>query len=112
MDRLDSWKEIAAYLNRSVRTVRRWEAGEGLPVHRHMHRQLGTVYAYKSEIDRWLEAAERRGSPGSGSSVPREGPDAKPSIAVLPFANLSPDSDAEYFAVGCVPRAAGSRCWC
>ena len=37
-DRLDSWKEIAAYLNRGVRTVRRWEEEEGLPVHRHVHR--------------------------------------------------------------------------
>jgi len=24
-DRLDSWKEIAAYLNRDVTTVQRWE---------------------------------------------------------------------------------------
>src|SRR5215216_1126958 len=52
-DRLDSWKEIAAYLRRGVRTVRRWEREEGLPVHRHVHRVLGSVYAFKSEIDRW-----------------------------------------------------------
>jgi hypothetical protein len=32
--RLDSWKEIAAYLGRSIRTVQRWEREEGLPVHR------------------------------------------------------------------------------
>jgi hypothetical protein len=31
---LESWKQIAAYLDRSERTVRRWEASEGLPVHR------------------------------------------------------------------------------
>jgi len=37
-ERLDSWKEIAAYLKRDVRTVRRWEHAEGLPVHRHSHR--------------------------------------------------------------------------
>jgi hypothetical protein len=35
--RLESWKEIATYLNRHVTTVRRWERREGLPVHRHMH---------------------------------------------------------------------------
>lgn len=52
-DRLDSWKEIAAYLRRGVRTVKRWEKEEGLPVHRHVHRRLGTVYAYKPEIDAW-----------------------------------------------------------
>jgi hypothetical protein len=31
-DRLESWKEIAAYLKRGARTVQRWEAEEGLPV--------------------------------------------------------------------------------
>jgi len=34
-DRLDSWKQIAAYLKCDERTVRRWEENEGLPVHRH-----------------------------------------------------------------------------
>src|SRR5260370_18223 len=50
---LDSWKEIAAYLGREVRTVQRWEKKEGLPVHRQIHEKLGTVYAYRSEIDAW-----------------------------------------------------------
>ena len=52
-DRLDSWKEIAGYLKRSVRTVTRWEREEGLPVHRHLHSKSGTVYAYKPELDAW-----------------------------------------------------------
>lgn len=52
-DRLDSWKEIAGYLQRDVTTVRRWEKREGLPVHRHVHDKLGTVYAYRAEIDAW-----------------------------------------------------------
>lgn len=52
-DRLDSWKEIAAHLKRSVRTVTRWEQEEGLPVHRHQHHKAGSVYAYKSELDLW-----------------------------------------------------------
>jgi Tol biopolymer transport system component len=52
-DRLDSWKEIAAYLRRSVRTVTRWEREEGLPVHRHLHSKSGTVYAHKLELDAW-----------------------------------------------------------
>ncbi len=50
---LDSWKEIAAYLDRDVRTVQRWEKKERLPVHRQIHEKLGTVYAYRSEIDAW-----------------------------------------------------------
>ncbi len=51
--RLDSWKEIAAYLRRSVRTVRRWEEKEGLPVHRLAHEKRGSVYAYQVELDEW-----------------------------------------------------------
>lgn len=51
--RLESWKEIAAYLGRDVTTVRRWEKGEGLPVHRHVHNKLGSVYAYTAELDAW-----------------------------------------------------------
>src|SRR5689334_15672424 len=51
-ERLDSWKEIAAYLKRDERTVRRWEA-EGLPVHRKVHKKQASVYAYKGEIDAW-----------------------------------------------------------
>src|ERR1700680_3567684 len=51
--RLESWKEIAAYLGRDVTTVRRWEKGEGLPVHRHVHHKLGSVYAYTTELDAW-----------------------------------------------------------
>ena len=30
--RLESWKEIAAYLGRDVRTAQRWERLGGLPV--------------------------------------------------------------------------------
>jgi Tol biopolymer transport system component len=52
-ERLESWKEIAAYLNRSVRTLHRWEKEEGLPVHRQLHKELGSVFAYKSELEAW-----------------------------------------------------------
>jgi hypothetical protein len=52
-NRLDSWKEIAAHLKRTVRTVQRWERNEGLPVHRHLHARASSVYARKSEIDAW-----------------------------------------------------------
>src|SRR5688572_1594075 len=52
-DRLDSWKEIAGYLRRDVKTVQRWEKREGMPVHRHLHDKLGSVYAFRSELDVW-----------------------------------------------------------
>src|SRR5947209_11334181 len=55
-DRLDSWKEIAAYLHRDVTTVQRWEKREGMPVHRHLHDKAGSVYAYSSELDAWQKS--------------------------------------------------------
>lgn len=57
-DRLESWKEIAAYLGRDVRTVQRWEKSEGLPVHRHLHEKQGSVYAFRSEISQWRDSRD------------------------------------------------------
>jgi hypothetical protein len=54
--RLDSWKAIAAFLNRDVRTVMRWEKSEGLPVHRHRHQSGRSVHAYPVEMAAWRDA--------------------------------------------------------
>lgn len=53
---LDSWKEIAAYLQRDVSTAMRWEKSEELPVHRHHHSSRASVYAFTSELDAWKAA--------------------------------------------------------
>jgi Tol biopolymer transport system component len=53
-DRLDSWKEIASYLKRDVTTVQRWEKREGMPVHRHLHDRMGSVYASRADLDAWM----------------------------------------------------------
>jgi serine/threonine-protein kinase len=68
-DRLDSWKEIAAYLKRDVSTVQRWEKKEGLPVHRLPHDKLGSVFAFKPELDAWWNRARQHAEPvESGTS--------------------------------------------
>jgi TolB-like protein/Tfp pilus assembly protein PilF len=54
--RLDSWKEVAVYLHRDVKTVQRWEKREGMPVHRHQHDRIGSVYAFSSELDAWAQS--------------------------------------------------------
>jgi Tol biopolymer transport system component len=58
--RLDSWKDIASYLKRDVSTVQRWEKREGMPVHRHLHDKLGSVYAFPAELDAWWQSRQMR----------------------------------------------------
>jgi hypothetical protein len=62
--RLDSWKSIAEYLDRSTRTVQRWHADYGLPVH-HFHGPKGPVFAYSDEIDAWLPGFRRKANDSS-----------------------------------------------
>ena len=52
---LSSWKEVAAYLNCSIRTCVRWEQNFGLPVHRFDNKSKSAIYAYKHELNAWLE---------------------------------------------------------
>src|SRR5215831_9626050 len=73
--RLDSWKEIAAYLRKDIRTVQLWEKKEGLPVHRHAHAARATVYAYPAELDAWLADRQQKSATGS-HPLPNEVPPA------------------------------------
>lgn len=51
---LNSWKEIAGYMGRSVRTAQRWERDLALPVRRPRGKERSAVIAVPSEIDAWL----------------------------------------------------------
>jgi Tol biopolymer transport system component len=77
-DRLDSWKEIAAHLNRDVTTVQRWEKREGMPVHRHQHDRMGSVYASRAELDAWARGRNLRTTQENGSNAPSPNPTAPP----------------------------------
>ena len=48
-------------MKRDATTVQRWEKREGMPVHRHIHDKLGSVYAFRTELDAW--ARNRRPAP-------------------------------------------------
>jgi hypothetical protein len=61
---LNSWKEIASYLGRGVRTVQRWETNLGLPVRRPKGKERSAVLALTDEMDAWLRGAPVR-TPGS-----------------------------------------------
>jgi TolB-like protein len=100
VDRLNSWKEIAAYLDTSVRTVQRWEQAEGLPVHRHEHASVATIYAYTSEVDAWLGSRGKQLRPAAGVTVPAESAARRKRLIVLPFRLLQPDPEIEYLVFG------------
>jgi hypothetical protein len=69
LETLESWKQIAAYLKRSERTVRRWESCEGLPVRRHSHQKQDTVFARVDEIERWIARRTRHSGPPLPAAV-------------------------------------------
>jgi TolB-like protein len=89
---LASWKEIAAYLNRGLRTVQRWEKLENLPVHRHIHEKSGSIYGYKMELDAWLavRCESSRAQQKNKGLV----------LAVLPFDNLGASNNCQAISDG------------
>jgi len=131
-ERLESWKKIAAYLRRDVRTVQRWEETNGLPVHRHQRAQRPIPYAYARELDAWWTRQSEAGEVAAprprrkvlaiatvasliaiaGAYVLFEilgrgaGPPAK-SVAVLPFVDLSEGMVNEEFADGMTEEIIG-----
>jgi len=57
---LTSWKEIANYLGKGVRTVQRYEAELGLPVRRPAGKSRAGVMATRAEIDAWVDSSPIR----------------------------------------------------
>lgn len=84
--KLDSWKEIADYLGRDVRTAIRWEKERGMPVRRVPGQKGHGVFAVRGEIDAWLHSGQFQAAEA-------------PAVAVLPFFNAS-EPDQEYVSDG------------
>lgn len=76
-DVLNSWKEIAAYFGRGVRTVQRWEAEFSLPVRRPHGYTRSAVFAIRAELDAWLKSDHARHL-GRNPTAPAEAPKLNP----------------------------------
>src|SRR5882757_9381436 len=82
-DRLDSWKEIASYLKRDVTTVQRWEKREGMPVHRHLHDRMGSVYASRAELDAWTRSRNLPAASENVDTAPSPAQPRRSTISIL-----------------------------
>jgi hypothetical protein len=75
--RLDSWKAIAEYLGRDVRTALRWHRDDGMPVHRIGGSRGRAVFAYSDEIDGWLAGARVNPVPAEALPPATADPEAR-----------------------------------
>jgi len=125
---LDSWKAIADYLKRSEKTCRRLEKELGLPIHRLEDSPKARVFAYKDEIDLWIEKTQHSEKKiflrksrlkkllipalvivilaiiavGIWQTLPRYSEVSplanRPSVAVISFENQTRDNSYDYFS--------------
>jgi len=77
---LESWKEIAAYLDRNIRTCQLWERELGLPVHRLDGSPKARVHAFPAELDRWLHEKLHEGEKGEMGLREKAGHRGLPSL--------------------------------
>src|ERR1039458_8656436 len=87
--RLDCWKEIAAYLGKVERTVKRWDVDRGLPIHRVPGGGRASVYAYTSELDKWLKSTKLRESEAALETYQEDDSSGESSSAVFGAADPS-----------------------
>jgi TolB-like protein len=99
--KLDSWKEIADYLDRDVRSVQRWERSRGLPIYRLPGAKIGGVFGYTGELDDWLHSG-REQQPEDGAAENANA--ATDSQAPAAIATSEPQQSGERAAKKLVPR--------
>ena len=71
--RLNGWKAIASYFGRDERTVMRWAAQRGMPVHRIPGGVRAPIYALPEELASWFS-----GAGNADATPPAQPPDAPP----------------------------------
>jgi len=99
--KLDSWKEIADYLRRDVRSVQRWERSRGLPIYRLPGAKIGGAFAYTGELDEWLHSGrEQQPEDGSAENAASE-TDFHPPATIAPS---EPQRESQTLAKKAVPR--------
>ena len=65
---MESWKEISTFIGRDVRTAMRW-AAQGMPIHRIPGAKRSRVYAFRWEIDAWLQGQRDEGAKSEQTEV-------------------------------------------
>jgi hypothetical protein len=81
--KLQTWSQIASYLQVSVRTAQLWASHRSLPVH-HMAGERTPVFAFKEELEAWLEKT-REELPAAVSIAPAdEDPDSSSGANATP----------------------------
>ncbi|HEY3937594.1 MAG TPA: hypothetical protein VGL97_09200 [Bryobacteraceae bacterium] len=83
-DQLNSWKEIASHFGRDVTTVQRWEKRESMPVHRHLHDKIGSVYAFRLELEAWAKSRNLKNGQDGTSGAALLDPVVSPEVASPP----------------------------
>jgi len=96
---LNSWKEIAAYVGRGVRTLQRYESQYGFPVRRVAETPRAGVFAFSDEIDEWFRQTRRSGLDllsAEGTPLP---PSGASSSALTDSSSTKEDSDPSIFVI-------------
>ena len=80
---LSSWKEIAHFFGKGVRTVQRWEKTLDLPIHRPPGAPSNVVLARTSDLEQWMHRGQVSSAIGEEVSSPAASPMMFDSLAAL-----------------------------
>ena len=74
---LSSWKEIAHFFGKGVRTVQRWEKTLDLPIHRPPGAPSNVVLARTSDLEEWMHRGPvSRAAASTGAQPANDGVEA------------------------------------